>query len=108
MGLAVLPGRLSIELKEIEAILQGDLQRLTIDEENENDSIHKHVSWVKELISKYGSSCTMEEAEAAVKKEVGVKFLKVLMDAGVYKRTAQGREGFCRFMEKFEFREINN
>jgi UDPglucose--hexose-1-phosphate uridylyltransferase len=108
MGLAVLPGRLNTELKEVETILQGDAERLRSAEENTNDSIHKHVLWIKELLEKYGRNCTKEKAEEALKKEVGDKFLRVLMDAGVYKRSSEGREGFGRFMESIGFYKINN
>jgi UDPglucose--hexose-1-phosphate uridylyltransferase len=108
MGLAVLPGRLSTELKEVEAILQGNVERLMAAEENIKDSVHKHVLWIKELVERYGSNCTKEEAESSLKKEVGDKFLKVLMDAGVYKRSLEGREGFGRFMESVGFNGINN
>jgi UDPglucose--hexose-1-phosphate uridylyltransferase len=110
MGLAVLPGRLNTELKEVEVILKGDMERLMTAENNVDDSIHKHVFWIRELIEKYGSSCTCEEAEAALKKEVGDKFLRVLMDSGVYKRNDNGRNAFERFMQSAGFMKltINN
>jgi UDPglucose--hexose-1-phosphate uridylyltransferase len=108
MGLAVLPGRLNEELKEIESVLQGNSERLKKAEEDTNDSIHKHVSWIKELVSTYGTNCTSREAESILKKEVGDKFLKVLMDAGVLKQDEEGRRGFARFMEKIRFYRINN
>lgn len=108
MGLAVLPGRLNTELKEVEAILKGDMDRLMTAENNAEDSIHKHVFWIRELIEKYGKSCTSEEAEAALKKEVGDKFLRVLMDSGVYKRNDNGRNAFERFMQSAGFCKINN
>jgi UDPglucose--hexose-1-phosphate uridylyltransferase len=104
----VLPGRLNTELKEVEAILQGDSERLVKAEKNTNDSIHKHILWIKELVEKYGITCNKEEAEEVLKKEVGDKFLNVLMDAGVYKRSLEGREGFDRFMESIGFYKINN
>lgn len=104
MGLAVLPGRLNTELKEVEAILQGDVNRLKAAEENTNDSIHKHVAWIKDLIEKYGTNCSSEKAEAVLKDEVGNKFLQVLMDAGVYKRDKEGQEGFVRFMKSLGFK----
>ncbi len=107
MGLAVLPGRLNSELKEVEAILTGHLERLKAAEEDTNDSIHKHISWIRELIEKYGSSCTSEEAETILKREVGDKFLRVLMDAGVYKRDDNGRAAFERFMRSAGFFRIN-
>ncbi len=103
MGLAVLPGRLNTELKEIEAVLQGDTIRLKAAEENSGDSINKHTSWIKELIEKYGTNCAKEKAEEIVKKEVGDKFLHVLLDSGVYKRNEEGQEAFVRFMEKLGF-----
>lgn len=100
MGLAVLPGRLNTELKEVEEILQGDLAKLEAAKENENNMIYKHTAWIKELIDKYGTSCIKEEAERILKNEVGNKFLKVLLDSGVYKRDESGLQGFNRFMNK--------
>jgi UDPglucose--hexose-1-phosphate uridylyltransferase len=106
MGLAVLPGRLNTELKEVEAILQGDVQRLHNAEENTEDSLHKHFYWLKQLAEKYGSSCTREEAEAILKKEVGDKFLSVLMDAGVYKRNEKGQQAFEIFIKNLGFKRV--
>lgn len=108
MGLAVLPGRLNTELKEVEAILKGELKRLEEAEANTADIIHKHTAWIKELLEKYGSSCTKTESEEVLKKEVGEKFLRVLMDAGVYKRNKQGQEGFSRFMKEVGFKRMKN
>lgn len=105
MGLAVLPGRLNTELKEIEAVLQGNINRLKAAEENNSDSINKHTAWIKELIEKYGTNCAKEKAEEIVKKQVGDKFLHVLMDSGVYKRNEEGQEAFIRFMKKLGFKK---
>lgn len=103
MGLAVLPGRLSVELKEVEAILQGDADRLKAAEENNNDSIHKHVKWIKELAKKYGTNLSSDKASVVLKEEVGNKFSRVLQDAGVYKRDENGQKGFVRFMQSLGF-----
>lgn len=103
MGLAVLPGRLSTELKEIERVLGGDLERLKAAENNENDSIYKHSVWVKELVEKHGAGCTKEEAQEILKEEVGSKFLRVLLDAGVYKRDEKGQLAFRSFIESLGF-----
>ncbi|ERI94395.1 UTP--hexose-1-phosphate uridylyltransferase [Clostridiales bacterium oral taxon 876 str. F0540] len=108
MGLAVLPGRLNSELKEIEAVLQGDKERLKAAEENSGDSINKHTAWIRELIEKYGTNYNEQNAAEIVKEEVGHKFLQVLMDAGVYKRNEEGQEAFIRFMEKIGFKKVDN
>ncbi|MCM0649534.1 UDP-glucose--hexose-1-phosphate uridylyltransferase [Clostridium swellfunianum] len=108
MGLAVLPGRLNSELKEVGLILQGNMKRLKEAEEDKSDSIHKHISWVKELLQKYGNNFEKDAVETLLNKEVGDKFLKVLMDAGVYKRTEEGRHGFERFMKYAGFNKSNN
>jgi UDPglucose--hexose-1-phosphate uridylyltransferase len=34
-----------------------------------------------------------------IKKEIGTTFVRVLTDAGVYKRDAAGRAAFLRFIE---------
>lgn len=106
MGLAVLPGRLDTELKEVGMILQGDMIRLNEAEENTADNLHKHIQWVKELAVKYGTACTKEKAEEILKLEVGDKFLKVLLDSGVYKRDAAGRNHFVKFMNKLGFKMV--
>ena len=36
---------------------------------------------------------------ARLKKEIGIVFAKVLEDAGVYKRTDEGKAAFKRFIE---------
>jgi len=104
MGLAVLPGRLNSELKEIEKILQGDLLRFEAAKEDETDMLNKHAVWINELIEKYGTSCTKEGSEQILKDEVGNKFLNVLLNSGVYKRDETGIQGFNRFMNKIGFR----
>ena len=37
-----------------------------------------------------------------IRKEIGLVFMQVLEDAGVYKRTQQGREGFERFLDSLD------
>ena len=60
--------------------------------------LHKHGLWIEQLISRYGSSLTKEQAELILQQEVGHKFMEVLTDAGVYKRDQRGVEGFQQFM----------
>ncbi len=92
MGLAVLPARLKGELERLkDAILAGE--DIAADEE-----LAKHAAWVQELTEKYGSF-DADTIETLLRKEVGIVFMKVLEHAGVYKRTAEGLDGFLRFVE---------
>lgn len=92
MGLAVLPARLKKEMSRLrEAILNGS--DLRGDEE-----LAKHADWVEEFTPRYES---IDEAniDAVLEREIGQVFMEVLEDAGVYKRTEEGRKAFDRFTE---------
>jgi UTP-hexose-1-phosphate uridylyltransferase (EC 2.7.7.10) len=105
MGLAVLPGRLKSELDEIEMILSGD-RKYDKDKISDEDPLYKHIPWIDELILKYGVNLKNEEAEVVLKDEVGKIFLKVLMDAGVFKRDEVGMAAFDRFLNSIDFKKI--
>lgn len=96
MGLAVLPGRLKNELESIAPFLTGaeafDAASM------ENGPLGKHAAWISSMIGAHGNGLTAEQAEALLREEVGLKFLDVLMSAGVYKRTEAGQEAFARFL----------
>ncbi len=102
MGLAILPGRLKFELGKIVNFLMRK-QKFDPDLYNESSSMHKHIPWIEELLLKYKTNCTKEEAESYIKQEVGNKFLKVLFDVGVFKRDEKGEEAFERFMKAAGF-----
>lgn len=104
MGLAILPGRLNAELKQIEKIMTGNILDKPYIEEN--DMLYKHRKWIEELIAKYGTHLEPEMAREILRQEVGNKFLNVLLDAGVYKRNEDGRKAFVRFMTSLGFKEI--
>ena len=92
MGLAVLPARLKEELELLEEyILSGK-------DISSNEKIAKHEEWVKELLEKY-PDINAENIQAILQKEVGLVFVHVLEDAGVYKCTPKGREDFMRFVD---------
>ena len=92
MGLAVLPARLKEELELLEEyILSGK-------DISSNEKIAKHEDWVKELLKKY-PDINAENIHAILQKEVGLVFVHVLEDAGVYKCTPKGREAFMRFVD---------
>ena len=92
MGLAVLPSRLKDEIAQLkEAILTGtDLRG--------NEVLEKHADWVEEFLPKY-EKVDASNIDAIVEKEIGLVFMEVLEDAGVYKRTAEGQEAFDRFVK---------
>ena len=91
MGLAVLPARLKEEMEQLkDAILTGkDLRK--------DEMLEKHADWVEEFMPKY-DKIDQSNIDEIVEKEIGLVFMQVLEDAGVYKRTAQGREAFDRFI----------
>ena len=92
MGLAVLPARLKGEMAHLkEAILAG--KDLRADEE-----LAKHADWVDEFRPKY-DAITVENIDGIVEKEIGLVFMQVLEDAGVYKRTEEGQKAFDRFVK---------
>ena len=92
MGLAVLPARLKEELSVLaEALAEGaDLRAVA--------RTAKHADWAEAFRGKY--DITAENALDIVKKETGLVFAQVLEHAGVYKRTAEGRAAFLRFVEQ--------
>lgn len=91
MGLAVLPARLKGEMEQLkEAVLAGrDLRS--------DEALAKHADWVDEFKAKYGS-IDSSNIDEIVEKEIGLVFMQVLADSGVYKRTPQGQEAFDRFI----------
>ena len=93
MGLAILPGRLKVELSELNEALRSGKDISSI------EKIAKHADWCKELSQKYDFSKMNEElCDRVLKEEVGHVFSKVLEDAGVYKCDKNGREAFGRFV----------
>ena len=90
MGLAVLPARLREELAAVaEALASG--ADLRADERTE-----KHADWAEAFAPHY--EITRENALEIVRSETGKVFAKVLEHAGVYARTAEGKEAFLRFL----------
>ena len=61
------------------------------------EPLTKHALWVEELMKKH--SFNPENTQEILRQEVGAVFCKVLQDAGVYKRNAQGQAAFLRFLD---------
>lgn len=91
MGLAVLPARLKEEMARLkEAILAGSDIR-------GDQELAKHADWVEEFLPKY-DKIDAANIDAVIEKEIGLVFMEVLEDAGVYKRTEEGQKAFDRFI----------
>ena len=88
MGLAILPPRLKEELKQVQDYLLG----------RESSVASYHQDWATDLKAIHPSITDEAEAEAIVRESVGQIFARVLEDAGVYKRTAEGQAAFRRFV----------
>ena len=93
MGLAVLPARLKDEMALLkEAVLKGTDIRA-------DELLGKHADWVEEFSPKY-DAITAENIDKVFEDEIGLVFMQVLEDAGVYKRTTEGKEAFLRFIKE--------
>ena len=91
MGLAVLPARLKDEMAQLKkAILAGEDLR-------GNETLEKHADWVEEFMPRYEKIDT-SNIDQIIQKEIGLVFMEVLEDAGVYKRTPEGQEALDRFL----------
>ena len=94
MGLAVLPARLKEEMAELKkAILAGTVIRA-------DENLKKHADWVERFMPGYKINAF--NIDSIIEKEIGLVFLEVLRDAGVYKCNPKGREGFMRFIKSLK------
>ncbi len=92
MGLAVLPARLKEEMAQLkEAILAGEDLRT-------HETLAKHADWVEEFRPGY-EKIDASNIDGIIEKEIGLVFMEVLEDAGVYKRTPEGQAAFGRFLK---------
>jgi UDPglucose--hexose-1-phosphate uridylyltransferase len=90
MGLAVLPARLQRELLEVENYLL----------EKPHDMMGYHEPWAHSLKETYKTKLNKENVSQIIKREVGLKFLRVLEDAAVFKRNEQGQDALKRFINE--------
>ncbi len=91
MGLAVLPARLKDEMEKLAKVI------LANKDPRELPELEKHAAWYDAFKDDY--TFTDENVDGILKAEIGKTFVKVLEDAGVYKRTHEGREAFLRFVD---------
>ena len=92
MGLAVLPARLKAEIEALEQVYaeQGDYRA--------NELTAKHADWMEEVVLKHPEMYGKNVHEILLEEIVQV-FKQVLVDAGVYKCTKEGRAAFVRFID---------
>ena len=91
MGLAVLPARLKGEMEELKAaMLAGRNLR-------EDELLKKHADWVEEFSDKY-ERIDESNIDDILHHEIGLVFMEVLTDSGVYKRNEEGQKAFDRFI----------
>ena len=88
----MLPSRLKDELAALgDAILSGaDIAADPV--------LGKHADWVAELKERY--TFTPENVTDILRRETGRVFAGVLEDAGVYKRTPEGKAAFLDFIDE--------
>ncbi|PJN89644.1 UDP-glucose--hexose-1-phosphate uridylyltransferase [Bacillus sp. mrc49] len=93
MGLAVLPGRLALELEQLGERLITPAKRTEWE-----DTLLKHWDWYKEIQQKY-DNITTGNVMGILEIEVGHRFQKILEHAGVFKRTEEGKHAFSNFLK---------
>ena len=92
MGLAVLPARLARDMGMLERALAGTHSLLGIPE------LAVHAKWATGIIERH-PELNADNARSILEQEIGKVFLEVLCDAGVFKRTDDGKAAFMRFVE---------
>lgn len=90
--MAILPGRLKKELEAVE-------EKLLSGEDMTEDSLTKsHAKWAADIAANY--EITAENVKEIDRKRLELSFQKILEQAGVYKRTPEGKEAFLRFINQ--------
>ena len=91
MGLAVLPSRLK---NELQLLAEYICEKKDI---SSNETIAKHADWIRKVLERH-PEISRENVDNILKEEVGLVFVHVLEDAGVFKCSPEGRAAFDRFI----------
>lgn len=94
MGLAILPPRLKEELVEV--------KKYILNQANQIANYHK--DWANQIKLRPDLSATA--LDDIIQEEVGSVFVRVLEDAGVYKRDQEGQAAFMRFLKSIGIEAI--
>ena len=102
MGLAVLPGRLKYEMKEIEELLNNCKNYDEVfDKMEKSENLEKHVEWLKTYMNDENlSELLNQNVNLFLNSVIGETFSRVLEDCGVFKNDESGKAGFLKFIEK--------
>ena len=92
MGLAVLPLRLERDIGLLERTLATGQSIVSIPE------MAQHAKWVHSIQERH-PELNADNAKGILEQEIGAVFLEVLNDAGVFKRTPEGKDAFLRFID---------
>ncbi|MCD7742541.1 MAG: UDP-glucose--hexose-1-phosphate uridylyltransferase [Ruminococcus sp.] len=92
MGLAVLPSRLKSEMEQLSEVLIND------DDPSKYEALEKHAKWAEQIKAKY-AQIDSHNVMDILHVEIGLVFMQVLEDAGVYKRDDEGKNAFLRFVK---------
>lgn len=92
MGLAVLPSRLARDIKMFERALITGQSLMGVPE------LDIHARWIGEVSERH-HNITETNVKEIIEQEIGNVFLEVLNDAGVFKRDAEGKAAFLRFVK---------
>lgn len=98
MGFVVLLGRLKFEMRKIvEYLKDEDFEKKILDDKD----IVKYLIWLKVFINKYFNFKILlvdEILENILNVEIGLIFLRVFEDVGVFKRDEKGKNVFFKFI----------
>ena len=92
MGLAVLPSRLARNIGMLQRALVSGQSLFAIPE------LAEHAKWAEELRERH-ADINESNVKEIVEQEIGMVFLEVLSDAGVFKRDNEGKAAFLRFID---------
>ena len=95
MGLAILPPRLLKEMEELKKLWIHNIIDLA------NEDMKKYQKWYDTLRKNY-PNVSEDTIDEILQKEIGMVFLHVLEDAGVYKQTQEGQKQFQKFLDRIE------
>ena len=97
MGLAVLPSRLKKEIDLLKRCLlkQDDIMCY--------EELDKHRKWYDQLNLQYDFN--FENIDDILNRELTIKFVEVLEDAGVFKMNDEGKRAFIEFVKSIESEE---
>ena len=67
----------------------------------QNEQIEKHAKWVEEIKEKH-NDINKDNIDKIIEEEIGIVFMKVLENAGVFKRDEKGIAAFKKFISMLQ------